>query len=209
MHSTSPFASQTILVKKDGSMRRCIYYRKLNTVTKKDVHPLPRIKDIFDTLTGFKFFCTLDLTMNYNQVEVHPDDREKTAFSTFFGLFQYVMPFGLATAPATLMPLMTIVFSGMLSTTCLVYHDDIIVFGQNFIEMLGRLDTALERLGQVNLKLKPSKCAFGKTSVNCLDHVISDKGISPDPEKLCRIKEWPRPHNPDEARSFMGTATYY
>ena len=92
---------------------------------------------------------------------MHPDDREKTAFSTPFGLFQYnVMPFGLATAPATFMRLMTIVFSCMLYTTCLAYLDDIIVFGQNYIEMLGRLDTALKHLGQANLKLKPSKCEF-------------------------------------------------
>ena len=98
------------------------------------------------------------------------------------------MPFGLATAPATFMRLMTIVFSGMLYTTCLTYLDDIIVFGRNYIEMLGRLDTAIERLGKANLKLKPSKCAFGKTSVSFLGHVISDKGISTDPEKLLHIQ---------------------
>ena len=191
-------------------MRLCIDYRKLNAVTKKDAHPLPRIEDIFDTLTGSKFFCTLDLAMGYHQVELHPDDCEKTAFSTPFGLFQYnVMPFGLATAPATFMRLMTIVFSGMLYTTCLAYHDDIIVFGRNYIEMLGRLDMTLERLERANLKLKPSKCAFGKTSVTFLSHVLIDNGISTVPEKLSRILEWPRPHNPDEARSFMGYATYY
>jgi hypothetical protein len=84
--STSTFASPTILVqKKDGSMRFCIDYRKLNAVTKKDAHPFPRIEDIFDTLTGSKFFCTLDLAMGCHQVEVHPDDREKTAFSKHFG----------------------------------------------------------------------------------------------------------------------------
>ena len=90
----------------------------------------------------------------------------------------------------------------MLFTTSLAYLEDIIIFGRNYIEMLHRLDTALERLGQANLKLKPSKCSFGKTLLNF-------KGISIDPEKLCRIKEWPRPHNPDEARNFLGSATYY
>ena len=146
--------------------------------------------------------------MGYHQVEVHPDDRKKTAFSTPFGLFQYnVMLFGLATAPEMFMRLMTLVFSGMLYRTCLAYLDDIIVVGRNFIEMLGRLDTALERLEQANLKLKPRKCAFGKTSVTFLGHVISDTGISTDPEMLSRIQEWPRPHNTDEARSFLGYAT--
>ena len=97
----------------------------------------------------------------------------------------------------------------MLYTTCLAYLEDIIVFGRGFIEMLCRLDTALELLDQANLKLKPSKCAFGKTSVSFLGHVISDRGISTDPEKLRRIQEWPRPHNEDETRRFLGYATYY
>ena len=180
MPSTSPFASPTILVKmKDGSMRVCIDYRKLNAVTTNDAHPLPRIEDLFDILTCSKFFCTLDLAMGYHQVEVHPEDRKKTAFSTPFGLFQYnVMQFGFANVSATFMRLMTILFSGMLVTTCFAYLDDIIVFGRNYIEMLGRLDTALKRLEQANLKLKQSKCSFGKTSVKFLGHVISDKGIS-------------------------------
>ena len=87
-HSISPFASPTILVKKkDGTMRLCIDYRKLNSITKNDAHPLPRIEDIFDTLSGSRYFTTLNLAMGYHQVEVHPEDREKTAFSTPFGLF--------------------------------------------------------------------------------------------------------------------------
>ena len=138
--STSPFASPTILVKnKDGTMRLCIDYRKLNSVTTKDAHPLPRIEDIFDTISGSKFFTTHNLAMGCHQVEVLPKDREKTAFSTPFGLFQYnVMRFGLATAPATFMRLMTIVFSGMLYSTCLAYLDDIIIFGRTFEEHLNR-----------------------------------------------------------------------
>ena len=135
-------------------------------------------------------------------MEVHPDDREKTAFSTPFGLYQYnVMPFGLATAPATFMRLMTLVFSGMLYTTCLAYLDDNRLRSQ-LHQDVGCLDTALERLEQANLKLKPSKCGFGKTSVTFLGNVISDKGLSTKPDKLSRIQEWPRPHNPDKACSF-------
>ena len=138
-----------------------------------------------------------------------PDDREKTAFSTHFGLFLYnVMPFRLATTPATFMRLMIIVFSGMHYTTCLAYLDDIIIISCNFMKMLGPLDTEIERLGQANLNLKPRIRIWKKTSVNFLGHVISDKGISTDPEKLRRIKKWPRLHNPDKACSFVGYATY-
>ena len=102
--SISPFASPTILVKnKDGKMRLCIDYRKLNSVTRKDAHPLLHIKDILDTLSGSKFFKKLDLAMVYHQVEVLPKDREQIAFSTPFGLFKYnVLPIGQATAPDTL-----------------------------------------------------------------------------------------------------------
>ena len=94
------------------------------------------------------------------------------------------MPFGLATAPATFMRLMNIVFSGMLYSRCLAYFHDIIAFGRKYVKMLCRLDTALERLEQANLKLKPRKCAFGETSVSFIGHIISDEGISTDPNKL-------------------------
>ena len=119
------------------------------------------------------------------------------------------MPIELANAPATLMRLMTIVFSGMLYTTYLADFDDIIAFGRNYIEMLGRLETALERYGQANLKLKLSKYAFGKTSVNFFGHVIYDKGISTDQEKMRRLQECPRPHNQNKARIFLVYAIYY
>ena len=153
---------------------------------------------------------TFDLAMGYHQVEVHPDNREKTAFSTPFGLCQYnVMSFGLDTASATFMRLMTLVFSGMLYSTCFAYLDDIIIFGCSFEAHLSRLSIALQRLRSANLKQKPTKCAFGKRSVLFLGHIISDKGISTDPDKLKRIQEWPRPRNQNEVRSFLGYATYY
>ena len=130
-----------------------------------------------------------------------PEDLEKTAFSTPFGLFQCnVMPFGLATAPATFMRLMSIVFSGMLYNSCLVYLDDIINCGQTFIEHNQRLESVLKRLQNAKLKLQPTKCYFGKKSVAFLKHIISDKGISTDPEQLKRIHEWPRPRNQDGIR---------
>ena len=189
----SPFASPTILVKtKDGSWRLCIDYRNLNSVTKK-THTRCRASKTYSILSLVQsFFTTLDLAMGYHQVELHLDDREKTAFSTPFGLFQYtVMPFGLATAPATFMRLMTIVFSGMLYSTSFAYLDDIIIFGRTFNEHLKHLELVLKRLKNANLKLKPSKCSFGQRSVTFLGHIISDKGISNDPAKLTRIQEWP------------------
>ena len=108
------------------------------------------------------------------------------------------MPFGDATDPATFMRLMTIVFSGMLYNTCLAYLDDIVIFGQTFEEHLERLDRALTRVQSANLQLKPSKCRFGQTSIHFLGHVISDKRISTDSEKLSKIQALPRPRNENE-----------
>ena len=103
---------------------------------------------------------------------------------------------------------MTIVFSGMLYSTCLAYIDNIIIFGRTFEEHLNRLEQALNRLRSANLKLKLSKCAFGKRSVEFLGHIISKLGISTDPEKVKRIQERPRPRNVTELRALFGYASY-
>ena len=106
--SSSPWASPIVLVrKKDGTLRFCVDYHKLNEVTRKDAYPLPRIDDTLSTLAGSRWFTTLDLLSGYWQVEVAEEDRAKTAFCTMEGLFEFnVMPFGLYNAPATFQRLM-------------------------------------------------------------------------------------------------------
>ena len=147
--SNSAWSSPTVLVKKkDGTTRFCIDYRRLNQVTKVDAYPLPHIEDSLNTLGSARFFCSLDLASGYWQVEMDAADREKTAFVTQGGLYEFrVMPFGLVNAPATFERLMERVLRGIAWSECLVYLDDILVFGPDFGTTLARLESVLDQLG--------------------------------------------------------------
>ncbi|CAH8547811.1 unnamed protein product [Dicrocoelium dendriticum] len=209
--SRSPWAAPIVLVKKkDGTLRICVDYRKLNDVTRKDSFPLPRIDDTLESLHGATWFSTLDLASGYWQVEVHPMDIEKTAFVIPTGLYEFqTMPFGLANAPATFQRLMHIVLRDLQPSKCLVYLDDVIVHGRTLDEHLTNLETVLQCLSSAGLKLKPSKCDLLKREVKYLGHVISDCGIRSDPSKVQDIISWPIPESVEEVRSFLGLASYY
>ena len=146
--SSSPWSSPVIMVqKKDGSWRFCVDYCRLNAVTHQDAYPLPRIDSTLDTLSGSSYFTTLDLASGYWQVEIEDSDKEKTAFSTRQGHFEFnVMPFGLTNAPATFQRLMECILAGLNMEQCLIYIDDIIIFGSSVGEHLRRLERVLSRL---------------------------------------------------------------
>ncbi len=150
----------------------------MNELTRKDAHPLPRIDDTLDALSDARLFSTLDLASGYWQVEVEPTDREKTAFTTPFGLYQFrVMPFGLCNAPSTFQRLMHAVLAGLPWTVCLVYLDDVIIFSRTVEEHFQRLRDVFQRLRDAGLKLKANKCHLFRKSVKYLDHVVSAKGV--------------------------------
>ena len=209
--SASPWSSPVVLVKKkDGTTRFCIDYRKLNSVTRNDSYPIPRIDDALVSLHGSRYFTTLDLQSGYHQVDMHPDSKEKTAFISHAGLFHFnVLSFGLTNAPPNFQRLMNRVLHGPTWKICLIYIDDIIVFSSTFVEHLARLSLVLDRLREANLKLKPSKCDFARTVVNFLGFKVSAEGIFPQKEKIEAVKSFPVPKSVKEVRSFLGLCNYY
>lgn len=209
--SRSPWASPIVLVKKkDGTARFCVDYRALNAVTKKDVYPLPRLDDVLDRLGGSRYFSSLDLYRGFWQLPVAGEDREKTAFITPDGLFQFRrMPFGLSGSPASFMRMMDAVLAGLKWHVCLVYMDDVLVFSATFEQHLDRLGSVLRAIGDAGLILQPKKCLFAADSTTYLGHRVSADGIGPDPERVMAIAGFPVPSSLRQLRRFLGMASFY
>ena len=199
-----------LATKKDGKVRFCVDYRRLNDVTVKDAYPLPRVDDCLDSLAGSKWFSSMDLNSGFWQIGMSPDDKEKTAFITSLGLYQFtVMPFGLANSPSTFERLMENILRGLQWQECLVYMDDVITPSRTFEDGIIRLEHILERLTHANLKLKPSKCTLFQKEIKFLGHVVSESGITTDPEKISDVRDWPIPTTAKQVRSFLGLCSYY
>jgi len=209
--SFSPWSSPVVLAwKKDGSIRFCVDYRKVNAVTKKDKYPLPRIDEAFDALAKAKFFSTIDLTSGYHQLPVAEESKEITAFSTRKGHYEYNrVPMGMTNSPATFQRNMELILRGLTWQNCLVYVDDIIVFSGSFDDHLQQVQTVLGRLQGANLRIKPSKCKFFTKRVEYLGHVIQAGKIRPDSRNTEKIMQMPVPTTKKEMQSFLGLVGYY
>ena len=210
--STSPWASPVVMVKKkDGTMRFCVDFRKMNDATIKDAHPLPRIDDTLESLHGAQYFTTLDLKSGYWQVPIKEEDKEKTAFCTSSGqLYEFnQLPFGLCNAPATFSRLMDRTLAGLAWNICLYYLDDIIVFSSTWAEHLERLRAVFERLQRANLKLGARKCHLAAREVSFLGYRVTPEGLEPEPRLMEAISKLPPPINVAEVRSFLGLVGYY
>jgi hypothetical protein len=209
--SSSPWGCPKIFVKKkDQTLRMCVDYRPLNEVTIKNKYPLPRIDILFNQLTGARVFSKIDLKSGYHQIRIRPEDIHKTAFTTRYGLFKYlVMSFGLTNAPAHFTYLMNSVFMPELEKLVVVFIDDILIYSKNEEEHAQHLRIVLTRLREHQLYAKFSKCAFWLEEIHFSGHVLSANGIAVDPSKVKDILEWKPPTTVHQVRSFLGLAGYY
>lgn len=219
--STSPWNAPVWVVPKkmDASgkqkWRIVIDYRRLNDATVSEVYPIPLISDILDQLGHSKYFSTLDLVSGFHQIRLSPDDAQKTGFTivntnSSVGHYEFTrMPFGLKNAPSTFQRLMNTVLSGLQGLHCYVYLDDCIIYSTDLSSHMEKLQLVFDRFREFNLKLQPDKCEFLRREVSYLGHIITDKGVTPNPEKVKAVTNFPVPKNPKEVKSFLGLAGYY
>jgi hypothetical protein len=185
-------------------------YRPLNAVTIKNKYPLSCIDILFDQLAGAQVFSKIDLCSSYHQIKIRAEDIPKTAFTTRYGLYEYlVMSFGLTNALAHFMYLMNSVFMPELDQFIVVFIDDILVYLKSMEEHEDHLRIVLQRLQEHQLYTKFSKCKFWIQEVPILGHVVSPEGIAVDPNKVKVVLDWKPPTTVSKVRSFLGLANYY
>lgn len=208
--STSNWAAPIVLVrKKDGTLRFCVDYRKLNSQSRVDPYPVPRVDELIDRLGNAKFLTTLDLARGYWQVPMAQSSREKTAFVTAQGLFQFtVMPFGLKGAPATFQRMMDRLIVGK-GGFCAAYLDDLVVYSESWEEHLQHLSQVLSCLRKAGLSAKPSKCQFAMDQCVYLGHMVGNGTVQPEVSKVEAVHSWPVPETKKQVRAFLGLTSYY
>ena len=212
----SKWASPIVIVPKKSAPREplkrrlCVNFRKVNNLQQEvitagkikgqiSIHPLTKIDEMYAKLKGAKVFSTIDLRSGHHHIALDKSSRAKTAFVTPFGKYKFFMvPFGLAQAPAYFQLLMNKVFKGL--QFAMTYLDDIIIFNENELQHLEHLETVFSQLREARLKMKWSKCDFFKSEIHYLGHLISSEGISPLPNKLDYIKHIPAPKNANEIK---------
>jgi hypothetical protein len=209
--STSSAASPILFVpKKDGSLRLCVDYRQLNSITIKDRYALPLINELHDRLRGAKYFTSLDMRGAYNLIRIKEGEEWKTAFRTRYGLYEYrVMPFGLTNAPASCQRMINEQLHEYLDIFVVAYLDDILIFSKTETEHIEHVTKVLEKLKKANLLLKPEKCAFHKEELSFLGFIVGRNGVRMDPAKIGAVLEWPAPKTVREVQAFLGFANFY
>ena len=208
--SNSPWASPILLAdKKNGKIRFCIDYRRLNAVTIQDAYPLPDMSVVLSLLGSSSYFSTIDLTDAFWSIRVAEEDIEKTAFISRHGLWEFIsMPFGLTNAPATQQRFIESVLNGLIMQCCFAYIDDVLCFSTDFTKHINDLKNIFRRFKQNNLKIQPPKCKFCHPTFEILGYVATKDGIKPSSKKVEAMKNYPYPTTVKEAQSFLGIVSW-
>lgn len=209
--SNSEWASPIVLApKKDGSLRFCVDYRRLNAVTQRDSYPLPRMDDCVDSLGSATIFTTLDANWGYWQLPVREKDKAKTAFCSYEGLYQFKrMPFGLTNAPASFQRALDVILAPYKWKSCLVYLDDVIVFSADPAQHIKHVDFALTALRKAGISLKIDKCQFFTQKVKYLGHIVRPGSIEVDQAATKSLREAKPPETLTQLKSFLGFVNVY
>lgn len=212
--SISPWSCPVHIVPKkpDASgkvkWRLVIDYRRLNDRIIEDKYPLPNINDILDRLGRAQYFTTLDLASGYHQLEMHPKDVEKTAFTTERGHYEFLrMPFGLKNAPSTFQRLMDHILRGI--DNVFTYLDDVIIAATSLQSHNEKLKEVFQRFKMHNLKVQLDKSEFLQKHVNFLGHELTDQGLNPNKDKIKAVLNFPIPQTQKDIKAFLGLVGYY
>ena len=211
-----PWGFQVVIVKKkDGTLRLCVDYRKLNQVTVKDKYPLPKIQELIDRVGKAKYFTSLDLASGYWQVPMYEAHKQYTTFVCPYGQFYFnVMPFGLTNAPATFQRMMDRILNELREDFCEVYLDDILIYSETFEQHLIHIEKIIQRLNKYGLKLKHKKCHFAQLETEYLGFILSDGGYKTSPRIIEAIQKFPEPklNQPvplQTLQSYLGLCNFY
>jgi transposase InsO family protein len=208
--SESPAGFPVMFVpKKNGKLRLCVDFRRLNEITIKNRYPLPNISELRDRLAHAGIFTALDLRGAYNLIRMKEGEEWKTAFRTRYGHYEYtVMPFGLTNAPATCQALINDVLREHLDIFVIAYLDDILIYSKNEKEHKDHVRTVLSLLQAHSLLVDPDKCEWHKEELEFLGHIVGKNGVKMSPTKIQVVKDWPTPKTVKEIQAFLGFVNF-
>ena len=210
-NSSSPFASPVLFVQKpNGSLRFCVDYRKLNSLTRNDPYPIPRIDELISRVSRAKVFTKLDIRQAFHRIRMDPDSEEYTTFRTRYGAYKCkVLPFGLCNGPATFQRYMNDVLIDYLDDFCIAYLDDILIYSEDPLEHDGHVHKVLDRLREAGLQVDIKKSEFSVQRTKYLGYILTTNGLEIDPDKVEPLRNWIRPDTVTGVKSYLGFCGFY